>query len=506
MTSFVTVPKAQIDKYQTRIQDLEQENTDLRNSKLKLIMSTSKEIERLRQYIHTLTLATQTTKNKTQEMEETEEKSVTICEHCGSASNVNNNYYISISSTGGPGPGGRVSDHPCHDDANDSVHYDEYEEDDGKQVSLDHMSSDDDDQDVDIDVNIDMNVTTPGRVSVIYNGTGPTRGNSVHLTVQDLPHFGDEHSMGEHADIPLPDNFMDDSFVICDHCTSNLPLQFVRKYPDTMQCSKCSAFFEFIFLCNECGKCVCSECYEYQANMQSLDRITHNFSANHVAPEFNAQRLRLCQEQMNEECASTLNKLIAAHHSSLGIKEFSMKLCFMICDFVDDFDLCCMLDTARVGQLFDIYWALSPQKISFQRKFGFADIYLLQSLKWAQTKGKNKVWGIKQVIDNDIMIDNYLSKDYQQITYDVFSEKLAKDANESNTHYEKVWSLLKLVIERENVKHCEELVYDQFAWRELGGAPSMCSKGTYFVWNIPSLQRSYCINVDNRILDKPFGK
>ena len=48
------------------------------------------------------------------------------------------------------------------------------------------------------------------------------------------------------------------------------------------------------------------------------------------------------------------------------------------------------------------------------------------------------------------------------------------------------------------------LEYQQYAWRELGGAPSLCSRGTYFVWNIPILQKSFCFNVDNRILDKPM--
>merc|ERR1712154_138371 len=289
---------------------------------------------------------------------------------------------------------------------------------------------------------------TPGRVSrrvsIIH-----TRGNTVHITASDYPSMLNEQSMGEHADIPLPDNFMDDSFVICDHCTSNLPLQFVRKYPDTMQCSKCSAFFEFIFLCNECGKCVCSECYEYEAKMQSIDRVTEHFVQNKCNEDIDCQQLILFQQRISDESASTLNKLIAINCSSLGVNEFSLKLCYLICYFLDDLDLCQMIDNSFAAELFDIYWKLPPQKTSFQKKFGFSDIHLLHSLKWAQTNEKNKkIWSIKQVIDDGVMIGSYLSKNYTQITFNSFITKLTKYMNETNTNYLKLFDLLKLVVTR----------------------------------------------------------
>eukprot|EP01083_Nonionella_stella_P197180 725097_1 len=300
MSSDIAVPQSQIDKYKSRISYLERENNELRASKLQLVMSTAIEIDRLRQYIYSIQQK-RPIHPKNTEIDEKEEESlvitpaitpamVAVCEHCGSATKVENNYFITVSSAGGPnqgsGPGGvydrniisvaNVSNEEIEDDRineeKDNYHAesDYYnEEDDGKQGSLDdNMSSDDDDHDVVNDYSSDdhantiiNNYITPGRVSIISTNDSfvHTRG----MSNTNLPSFDNNQSMGEHADIPLPDNFMDDSFVICDFCTSNLPLEFVRKYPDTMQCSKCCAFFEFIFLCNECGKCVCSECYEY---------------------------------------------------------------------------------------------------------------------------------------------------------------------------------------------------------------------------------------------------
>jgi len=171
---------------------------------------------------------------------------------------------------------------------------------------------------------------------------------------------------------------------------------------------------------------------------------------------------------------------------------------------MDDLDLCQMLNVSFAAQLFDIYWTLSPQKISFPKKFGFSDIHLLHSLKWAQSE---KEWGIKEVIDGDIMIENYLSKNYQQISFEIFTKKLTKIIGvKTNTNYLKLLKMLQLIVEKDNIKSCECLDYHQYAWRELGGAPTVCSKGMYLVWNLPILQRSYCFNVDNRMLDQPMAK
>ena len=117
--------------------------------------------------------------------------------------------------------------------------------------------------------------------------------------------------------------------VVCDHCTSTLPLQFVRKYPDTMECSKCFSFFEYIFLCNECGKCVCSECYDYEAKMQSIDRITSYFVQNEQQLDAD-HKLRFAQQQICNESALCLNEII-------GLSEdgFSSKLCYEIVLFLD---------------------------------------------------------------------------------------------------------------------------------------------------------------------------
>ena len=54
-TLYVTVPRAQIEEYEKTIQDLQHQNNELVASKLKLIASTAKEIDRLRRYIHSLT-------------------------------------------------------------------------------------------------------------------------------------------------------------------------------------------------------------------------------------------------------------------------------------------------------------------------------------------------------------------------------------------------------------------------------------------------------------------
>ena len=159
-----------------------------------------------------------------------------------------------------------------------------------------------------------------------------------------------------------------------------------------------------------------------------------------------------------------------------------------------------MVNILYGAQLFDVYWNLSPPKTSFKKKFGFTDLHLSHSLKWANVK---KIWCIKDVIDDDIMIENYLSKNYQTISFEMFCQKLSKFM-ETNTDYVKLLETLKFVIERDEVQNCELLEYHQYAWRELGGPPIVCSKGMYLIWNISSLQRSYCFNVDNRILDQPF--
>ena len=223
-TLYVTVPRARIEGYEKTIQDLQHQNNALIASKLKLIASTAKEIDRLRQYIHSLTpqpTATATTYTKNLDIEEKEQtivtpsdiETITFCEYCGSASNVNNNYFISISSVGAaPNESPQQQHHQNQGDPGyiDQSQLNEEEEKKAEILYEDSLSDDhDDDHDV-IDDYLSDNehssisqqdtFITPGRPSII------TRGNS-------LPHDANKESMGEHADIPLPDNFMDDSFV-----------------------------------------------------------------------------------------------------------------------------------------------------------------------------------------------------------------------------------------------------------------------------------------------------
>ena len=344
---------------------------------------------------------------------------------------------------------------------------------------------------------------TPGRESVIsiksfMSGAGITPGN----VMDDDDHFRSLGPglgpLGEHSSIPVPDNLMDASFVICEDCTSNLPLQYVRPNKDRMQCTKCASYFECIFLCNTCGKSVCEECYQYEAKMQSMDRVMTHFVENEM--DNDSERLIAIQHTISTQCASTLNQLVAEHCTALGINEFSLKLCYVICHFLYDTDLCSMLDVQHAADLLDIYWSLSPPKITFQRKFGFSDVRLLHSLKWADNTTD---WKVKRVVEEDIMIQNYLTKDYSLITFDEFMRKLSKDMNETTT-YERILDLLELITKCSDVKHAEMLNYNQFAWRELGGSPIPCSRATLFVWNLPLMRRSYCFNVENRILDRPW--
>lgn len=506
---------------QSQISKLQFENAQLLESKFKLIKNTAKEIDRLRKYIYSLTITIQQLKKENIIREENKEEKEFItpdyieadyiqddekfilCQHCGNITNITN-MNISTSSS---------SSSVNNDIApGDIVEYEEYEEEE-EEVEEEEKEAyivvDIGDEEEDEKETITTRMSdhydhhiTPGRVSRV------TRGNSVLLDPNDLPTIINEQSMGEHADIPLPENLMDDAFVICDYCTNNLPLQFVRKYPDTIECSKCLEFFEFIFLCNECGKCVCADCYEFEAKMQSIDRVAIHFvekNINNKDDDGYSFKLILFQQKLNEEASSTIHKLIGLNCGILNLDEFSLKLCFIICSFMDDMDLCTMSENKSLSaELFHIYWILSPPKLSFKKKFGFSDINLLNSLKWADN---NQSFNIKQVIDNDIMISNYLSKHYQKITFNSFVTKLTKYMNETNTNYLKLLDLLQLVVKIFNIDgQCEMLQYQQFAWRELGGSPSLCSKGTYYVWNIPILQRSFCFNLDDRILDKPMNR
>ena len=207
------------------------------------------------------------------------------------------------------------------------------------------------------------------------------------------------------------------------------------------------------------------------------------------------QQLISYQQRLNDITSSTLLKII-----NIFELEFTLKLCCEIIMFMDDMDLCQMSNNSSLaGQLFHIYWILSPQKLTFDRKFGFTDFNLLHSLKWIDN-GTN--WCIKQLIDNDIMIENYLSKNYLKMTWINFMKEVKKYVNDTNTNFAKLLKLLKVVIDKDNIKYCEVLKYNQYAWRELGGPPSICSKGMYFIFNLPILQRSYCFNIDNKILDK----
>merc|ERR1712176_896779 len=116
---------------------------------------------------------------------------------------------------------------------------------------------------------------------------------------------------------------------------------------------------------------------------------------------------------------------------------------------------------------------------------GLTEIALSHSLKWAHSD-----WRIRKVIDEDFMIANYLQKDYAQISFAQFERTMTKTMNETTT-FEPLLALLRVVAQRSDsdsvdVAHaqCEQLTYNQYAWRELGGPPIVCAKGVYLVWNI----------------------
>merc|ERR1711897_14491 len=204
-------------------------------------------------------------------------------------------------------------------------------------------------------------------------------------------------------------------------------LQFIGTMDENTLCDNCHQSYSSIFKCDLCSMSICSKCQKYIAEMQCLRSVMKHFKyakdfkieqqneINHkltlynmLSPSLEYEYDSVPKNNYDNNLDGKLQKLLTQLHFKasdkleyifeedllhITIDKIDHEMCYDILDYLDDVDLCCIINSKSSVELLEIYWELYQYHITYHCR-EWKKLRLLCSTKWEN----NNLITIKQLI------------------------------------------------------------------------------------------------------------